>query len=89
MNLQYQYEEAKSGIPEDENFVCVDQILGKNAVEERDVPMTSSVLSYSAQGIPQGKQRDLRLKIASELISGSKQPLQPGIMAHNDRLFSE
>ena len=89
MNLQFQNEDAKSAIPEDENFVCIDQVLGKGSTEEKDVPMTCSVISLSAQIFPQGKQRDLRLKIASELISGSKQPLQPGIMAHNDKLFSE
>ena len=31
----------------------------------------------------------MRLKLASELIHGSRQPLKPGILAHTDRLFSE
>ena len=33
--------------------------------------------------------RDVRLKVAAELIAASKQPLKPGIFAHLDRLFCE
>jgi len=33
--------------------------------------------------------RDLRFKVAAELIQKSKQPLKPGIFTYNDKLFSE
>ena len=33
--------------------------------------------------------RDIKLKKAAELLSGSKQPLPPGMIAHSDRLFVE
>lgn len=53
-----------------------------NSIVQADISTKQSLVSGS-------KQRDLRLKIASELIQGSRQPLKPGTIAFTDRLFSE
>lgn len=70
-----------------DSFVSVSVSKSGESIQQ-DVNMKEAASKHNNQKI-QAKQRDLRFKAVSELIQASRQPLQPGILAFQDRLFSE
>ena len=68
-------------------------IIGEKEKENPASPTFEPVQCFEDSGqfltASQKKMRDARLQKAAELISGSKQPLPPGMLAHADRLYVE